>query len=171
MAQWIKKPSSVESISSHWIWCRWSIVLICWNRNVRYWKWILFEISSTWTCRRLSRQSPASLKAGFQIESLLKVSANTRAKVKASVWKPRLNEWRGNSSFSPEKTRQYFGLKFQDWIYWRKNPNNSATCNQIETNNTDSIGSALILGIFLGTYVKSRDLHNINITQMMLRFD
>ena len=61
-----KIPSSVASISLQWIWCRWSIVLICWNRNVRYWKWIFVEISSTWTCRRLSRQSPTLLGRVFK---------------------------------------------------------------------------------------------------------
>ena len=59
------------------------MVLIFWNRNVLYWKWILFDTSKTSTWSLLSRQSPFSP-----------------------------NEWRGNSSFSPDEILHSFGLKY-----------------------------------------------------------
>ena len=54
---------SLVSFNVHWIWCLWSIVLIFWNRNVRYLNWICCDKSKT------STESRSSYK-GFQIVGL-----------------------------------------------------------------------------------------------------
>ena len=82
IAVWSTVEASFVSLSVHSIWCRWSIVLIFWNRNVRYLNRTCWEMSKTSTWRRLSKQSS-----------------------------PLLNEWRGQSSLSSEKIRHSFGLK------------------------------------------------------------
>ena len=68
--------------------CFWSIVFICWNRNVRYLNWTFWDISKTSTESRSSRQSPSSP-----------------------------NEWIGKSSLSSEWILHSFGLKFNVLVH------------------------------------------------------